>query len=328
MVGVDELMAVAERYGRFARLEAPGRSALYAEWAVGVAADDAVQEVLARIPAARRQPPLVFALTRLLGAPEGSFGEWRDWVLTHADALVSAAAVRALQTNEPLRCAALLPALATVPGPIALIELGASAGLCLLPDRYSYRYTRADASPLRLDPAAGVSAVVLESSVSGNPPVRMPEILFRAGIDLLPLDPADVGDRAFLRALVWPGERDRERRVGAALDLARAEGVRVEQADAGDPAVIDRLIRAVPDGVTAVVSTLGLMPHLPRRSREGLIGSIASAGGTWISLDPAGAHERWTREVDPGEGRFVLHRDGAPLAYADPLGASVEWLAG
>ncbi|MFE7567952.1 DUF2332 family protein [Streptomyces sp. NPDC057539] len=44
------------------------------------------------------------------------------------------------ETNEPGRCATLLPALAALDGPLALIEVGASAGLCLHADRYSYDY--------------------------------------------------------------------------------------------------------------------------------------------------------------------------------------------
>jgi hypothetical protein len=47
---------------------------------------------------------------------------------------------RATQTNEPGRCAVLLPVLAALPQPLALLDVGASAGLCLYPDRYSYRY--------------------------------------------------------------------------------------------------------------------------------------------------------------------------------------------
>ncbi len=71
----SEVDAVAERYARFAATEAPGRSEIYRQWAAGVAADADVQAVLARIPANRRQPPLVFAVTRLLGSGEPSFAE-------------------------------------------------------------------------------------------------------------------------------------------------------------------------------------------------------------------------------------------------------------
>ncbi|GAA1943341.1 DUF2332 domain-containing protein [Microbacterium aquimaris] len=324
---MDRWREVGERYARFARDEAPARSALYAEWASGVAADERVQRVLARIPATRGQPPLVFALTRMLGAPEGTFDRWRKWLVAHADAVVAEAAQRSLQTNEPLRCAALLPALADVPGPVGLIELGASAGLCLVPDRYSYRYRCGD-DMVALDPVTGLSPVLLEARVIGDAPLRMPAIEWRAGVDLSPLDPADPDDRAFLLALVWPGEDQRARRIEASLAVAGAFGVDVAPADAGDPAVVRRLVEAVPGGLTPVVSTLGLLPHLARPVRERLIDAIVETGATWISLDPAGVHDRWTSPVAPGPGRFVLHRDGRPLAYADPLGGSVEWLPG
>ena len=123
-----------------------------------------------RIPATRRQPPLVFAVTRMLGAPEEDFAAWAVWLRAHADQTVAEASARRLQTNEPMRCAVLLPALATIPGPIALLEVGASAGLCLYPDRYSYRY-RGSAGLTALDPADGPSTVRLDCDVTGEPPL-------------------------------------------------------------------------------------------------------------------------------------------------------------
>jgi hypothetical protein len=47
---------------------------------------------------------------------------------------------RRTQTNKAARCAVLLPALAQLPGPLALNEVGAAAGLTLLHDFYSYDY--------------------------------------------------------------------------------------------------------------------------------------------------------------------------------------------
>lgn len=326
-MGSADIDAVRERYARFASHEAPGRSDLYAQWAAGVASDDELLALLAGIPATHRQPPLVFAVARLLGAGDVPFAALREWMLAHGAEVVAEASRRSLQTNEPQRCAALLPALATVAGPIALLELGASAGLCLYPDRYSYRY-RGEID-VDLDPAEGESTVVLTCAVTGRPPLRLPEIVWRAGIDLEPLDAAAAEDRRFLTTLVWPSEAGRADRIAAALDIAAADPPRVWRGDASHAEVLDAAIGAAPAGATLVVTTPGVLPHVPWAARERLIGMLRERALVWISIDPPGLHGAWHPPVDEATwGGFVLGRDGVPLAAVDPLGAFVEWRAG
>lgn len=320
----EAVAAVAARYRRFAREEAPGRSALYAEWAGGVADDRAVAEILARIPDTHRQPPLVFAVTRLLGAPERGFPEWAAWLSLHADAVVAECGARSIQTNEPQRCAALLPALSLIDGPIALLEVGASAGLCLYPDRYSYRYRRGE-EVIALDPVAGKSTVVLECALEGSPALRLPNVVWRAGIDLQPRDPRDSADRAWLTGLVWPGEAGRAERVEAALDIAAADPPSLLAGDATE--LIAAVARTAPRDVTLVVTTPGVLAHVPRTRRAALIDAARSAG-RWITLDDPPLHSGWTSVPDPWPGRFALALDGEVLASADPLGAGVAWLRG
>lgn len=321
----DAAAAVAARYARFATAEAPGRSALYADWAAGVASDERTATILARIPETHRQPPLVFAVTRLLGAPEAEYAAWAAWLAEHADEVVAEASQRSLQTNEPQRCAALLPALSEVAGPLALLELGASAGLCLYPDRYSYRYR----GGRDLDPSDGESAVVLSSDVSGSPPLALPDVVWRAGIDLTPLDASDPADRRFLTTLVWPGEDGRAARIEAALDIVAADPPLMMTGDASDPAVLLAAVARAPADATLVVTTPGVLPHMPRAARERLIATVRDLDAVWITIDPAGLHSAWDPPVDSGEwGGFVLGRDGVPLAVVDPLGGFVEWRAG
>ncbi|PZU48757.1 MAG: DUF2332 domain-containing protein [Microbacterium sp.] len=321
-----EAAVVAERFGRFARDEAPGRSELYAAWARLVESDLDLQRTLAAIPANRRQPPLVFAVTRLLGAPDAPDTDavaWGDWVLAHADEVARECACRSLQTNEPQRCAALLPALSRIPGPIALLEIGASAGLCLYPDRYSYRYSGA-AGEVRLDPADGPSEVVLDCTVRGErmPQVTMPEVVWRAGIDLAPLDPAAPGTVDWLTRLVWPGESGREERIRAALRIAASDQPVLV---AGDGAQLLASVAArAPKGATLVVQTPGVLAHIPWAGRHAVI-AAARAAGRWITLDAPSLHEGWSVSVDAADwpGGFALALDGDVLAAADPLGA---WL--
>lgn len=320
--------AVHERYARFAEKEAPGRSALYAEWAAGVAGDGPVQDVLARIPENRRQPPLVFAVTRLLGAALEAYPVWRDFVLRNADAVVAECSARSLQTNEPLRLAALLPVLSEIDGPIALLEIGASAGLCLYPDRYSYRFTGSDGElRVALDPLDGVSPVVLASRVDGElPELRLPEIVWRAGIDLAPLDARDTDDRRWLQGLVWPGETGREQRIAAALDIAASDPPMLVAGDALER--LDALVARAPVGATLVITTPGVLVHIPRAARSALVARIRELPARWVTIDPPGLLDVWEPPIDVEEWPgFAVALDGRVRAAADPLGAWWEWRA-
>jgi hypothetical protein len=320
--------AVRERYARFAEKEAPGRSALYAEWAAGVAGDGPVEDVLARIPENRRQPPLVFAVTRLLGAALEGYPVWRDFVLRNADAVVAECSARSLQTNEPLRLAALLPVLSEIDGPIALLEIGASAGLCLYPDRYSYRFTGSDGEVrVALDPLDGVSPVVLASRVDGElPELRLPEIVWRAGIDLAPLDARDADDRRWLQGLVWPGETGREQRIAAALDIAASDPPMLVAGDALER--LDALVARAPVGATLVITTPGVLVHIPRAARSTLVARIRELPARWVTIDPPGLLDVWEPPIDVDEWPgFAVALDGRVRAAADPLGAWWEWRA-
>ena len=129
---------VIEEYRDFATYAA-GDSPCFEEWAVGVAEDPEVLAWLGTLPPLKRQPNLVFAAARWHGAPAPAPYAGLRRVLLEREAEVRATVLsRATQTNEVGRLATLAPVLGLVEGPLALVEVGASAGLCLFPDRYDY----------------------------------------------------------------------------------------------------------------------------------------------------------------------------------------------
>lgn len=112
---------LADGYRRFAELEAAGVSEIYFDWATGIADDPAVLDLIAALPGIKRQPNLVFAAARFLGAPAGPYSDFRDWLIEHWEAVIPVIMVRSTQTNEAARCAVLLPVLEQLDGPLALI---------------------------------------------------------------------------------------------------------------------------------------------------------------------------------------------------------------
>jgi hypothetical protein len=134
------LVTTAEWYREFGLREARGSSPAYERLAFAVAEDAELLAMLDTLPEAKRQPNLLFAATQYLDGPVQPWTRFRDWALRHWDELTALMCQRLTQTNEPGRCAPLLPVLAQLPQPLALLEVGASAGLCLYPDAYRYRY--------------------------------------------------------------------------------------------------------------------------------------------------------------------------------------------
>ena len=218
MQTVDDFEDVQQSYRDFARNEVE-LSACFSRWAAAVAEDPEIVALLATLPPGKRQPNLVFAAARWNDSGTGPYDDLRTTLLSRWQAVRDSVLARSTQTNEVGRCAALIPLLAHLPQPLALLEVGASAGLCLFPDRYSYRYSNGAA----LDPADGVSPVVLPCEISGSVPVpqRLPEIAWRRGIDLNPLNAANEDSMAWLEALVWPEHEDRRLRLAAAISMAR-----------------------------------------------------------------------------------------------------------
>lgn len=317
---MDPTADVRARYARFAADEAPGRSDVYAEWAAGVAGDESLARILATLPSPHRQPPVVFAVTRMLGSGTVGYVDWSRFVRANADRIVAECAARTTQTNEPLRCAPIAFALARIPGPIALLEIGASAGLCLFPDRYAYRFVRDDGSVSELAPNGASARVVLESALRGGlgAPTALPEIVWRRGVDLQPRDASDPADRAWISGLVWPGETARARRIDAALDLVASERPEIVAADAAEPGVLEALVADAPRDATLVIATPGVLPHIPREKRERLTDRILASGARWITLDSPRLHAGWSLPDSwPG---FALAVDGEVVAAADPLG--------
>ena len=317
--------STSEWYSRFARLEAHGQSPIYEALSSGVAADDAVLALIDELPRLRRQPNLVLACSRLLGAPVDSYAQWRSWLLAHWPEVRAEASTRLTQTNEARRCTALLPVLASLDGPIALLEVGASAGLCLFPDRYSYSY-----DGVVLDPVDGPSPVLLEATTNGPAPTRMPDIVWRAGIDLHPLDVSDPSDSLWLETLIWPEQHERLSRLRGAMDVVRADPPVLVRGDA--VSALASLAAQAPADATLVVISSGVLVYLVRAEREAFATAVRSLDARWLSLEAAGLFPTVAAQVtqatglDSLDGRFALALDDRALALVGAHGQFVEWL--
>src|SRR3712207_6502151 len=124
--------AIADLYRQWAQIQAHGSSGSYERLALAVAEDHATLAFLETVEPAKRQPNLLFGALRWNDLDVDNPPAALSWLHAHPDAVREIMRTHRTQTNEVARCATLLPVLARLPEPIALIEAGASAGLCLL----------------------------------------------------------------------------------------------------------------------------------------------------------------------------------------------------
>lgn len=320
MRGHDFLADTVENYRTFAR-DAHGLSAAYEALALAVAADQSLLSFLSTLPKAKRQPNLLFAAAYyLLGEPP-EIGTLRGLVRRDAARLTQVMLARRTQTNEPARCATLLPALASLPGPLALIEVGASAGLTLLADQYSYDYGGHWVEGL--DPAAPV----LRCTVSGPAPLpaTVPTIVWRAGLDLNPLDVTSDDDVRWLSCLLWPGEGDRKQRLAAAIATARRDPPPVHRGDLLTD--LPALAARAPAGATLVVYHSAVLAYVSPPGRREFAAIVGGLDAVWLSNEAPGVVESAPSPSGP-DASFVLARDGATaLALTGGHGDWLRWLA-
>jgi hypothetical protein len=317
--------ATADWYAR-AAVELAATSELQVAWALTVAADSELLELIDRLPREHRQPSLLFSVASWCGAPTVAGPAWREWVVEHWPAIEEAARTRRTQTNEVGRCIPLLIGLDRVSGPIALIELGAAAGLCLAVDRYSYRF---DGGAVL---GQGEPLVSATTTGVGTAPTRLPRIVWRRGVDLAPLAVTSPDDVRWLEALLPPDRPDRRARLSTAIATVRDDPPTVVQGDA--LAALPRLVaaaRAEAPDATVVIAALGTLVYLPPQRRDEVVDAASALGARLLSFEGAGVLPGVAARLPglsaPHPTPFVLALDGEPLAHAGPHGDPVSWLS-
>ncbi|HVF94766.1 MAG TPA: DUF2332 domain-containing protein [Sphingomonas sp.] len=232
------------------------------------------------------------------------------------------------QTNEAGRSAGLMTGLLHLCarfGPrVELIEIGSSAGLNLLIDRYRFDLGGAAAGP------ADAAVTIAPEWRGVAPPRASVEIVSTRGVDIAPVDVADRAQAARLEAYVWVDNVERQARLAQTIALVRAHGVAL---DAGDAAgwVEARLAEPQAAGVTRVLMHSVVWQYLPAETQARIRTAMDGAGARateerplgWVMMEPNRDLHRHEVRVQgwPGERPMEL------VALTHAHGAWVEGLA-
>lgn len=340
---------LAQEWRNFAAQQCHGYSPLYEAFALAVAGAPDVLDLTLEAPLAGRQPNVLLAAVqdlRLRGKGELDAGDPGEafcrFVRAHRSEVAALLAHRRTNTNECGRSAVLVPALRwaadRIGAPIALLDVGTSAGINLHLDRFLLDY----GAGRRTGPSD--AAVRIGCTLVGDPPItaEAPPIAARLGLDQAPVDLADPDEARWLLACVWPdtGRLDRTR---AAIDVARADPVELVRGD-----VVDDVAGAagkLPDDLPLCVMTSWVLAYLPRRRRAAFVDELRALSRqrpvAWISAEGPGVvdglppipevDEAFAGGIEPSvlAGTIFLDgdRDSHVLGRCHPHGTWLQWTA-
>ncbi|MEV4502593.1 DUF2332 domain-containing protein [Streptomyces klenkii] len=239
---MTEHAKLADIFERFATQQAAGKSPLYEALSRTVARTPELLELAAETKPGQPAPNMLFgAVHHLLrdgvqhplatyftgheDLDEARAGTLlTDFCRRHAERIRVIIATRSVQTNEVNRCAVLLPAFAALQQQlddgrlIRIVDVGASAGLNLLWDRYTYDY-----GGHRISLPASDPDTVLSCAIKGGMPslsLDVSRFVRPVGIELSPVDITDPEATEWLVSLTWPEQTARMRTLNSALALA------------------------------------------------------------------------------------------------------------
>ncbi len=339
-------------WAMFAHEAAKTGSQLYANLSESIGSDEALKAMAARAKPGQPPPNMIFGAVHYLllrgaqhdlrrfypdlsggAAVEGEdpFRAFRDFCLAHRAQIEALIASRVTNTNEVGRSSALhagFRAVAAEAGePLNLIEIGPSAGLNMIWDRYGMRYTRAGQTAFEVAPE---SSLVIDCELRGNgmvPETPTPRVDRRIGLELNPVDLTKQEDRDWLRALVWPDQAGRAQRLDKALALFDAVRPEIRAGDA--LALLADALREMPESEPLCVYHTIVTYQFSRDMRQALDDILTMAGlrrPVWrLAMEAEPDAADWTAWLT-----LMRYHDGVrdtrKLAKVHSHGTWLEWL--
>ena len=289
---------LSEIFKRFASVECNGSCSLYEFLSYQIAEDDELLSIAEVVPKGQPVPNLFFgavhylllkgrqhplrsyypSITESVGEMEDSFRYFKDFCLENKEDIISILKMKRVQTNEVRRCSYLYPSFNYIyeltNKPLALIEIGTSAGLQLFWDQYAYSYGTGEVI------GNTSSNVHIQSEIKGD---RKPflsakpaPVTMRTGVDLHIVDLSDSEEFLWLKALIWPSHHERLKLFEASGNFTKEQEVTLIEGDGVE--LLSKLVKEVPHDVTLCVFHTHVANQMPIDVRKRLFAIIKEIG--------------------------------------------------
>lgn len=286
---------LTRRFLQFAKKECENSSPLYEFLSYQIAEDSVLQKLASQIPVEQPIPNLFFASIQYLLMEQDdllksyypsftdtplpiqeSFVPFKEFVLKNQESLLELFKTKLVQTNEVRRCSYLYPMFTEIykeqRKPLALIEIGTSAGLQLGVDQYNYFYNEeieVTNTPSGLTIPSKNIGDPLPSSIHSSPIVKT-----RIGIDLNPINIKNKRELKWLQALIWPEHHERREMLTQAAQVINQLEIEFLRGDA--IAKLEDVCASVNEDEQIVVFHTHVANQIPKQGREELMAKLAS----------------------------------------------------
>lgn len=292
------LKKVSNQFIRFAERECRSVSPLYDSLSMKIAEDRELLELASHAPHNQPTPNLFFGAVQYLllkgkNHPlkefyrsivevalhdEHAFPVFKDFCLQYEQEMITILKTKLVQTNEVRRCGYLYPTFCSiyelVKKPLALIEIGTSAGLQLFWDQYCYSYGTGTVYGNK------DSSVHISSNVKGDRfPKRMelsPPVMLRIGVDLHVNDVRNEDDERWLKALIWPEHVERRKLYESAAAFVQRQEIQFIEGNGVE--LLPNFVQDIPDEAVICLFHTHVANQMPSEMKEQLLDEVERIG--------------------------------------------------
>ncbi|WP_349409898.1 DUF2332 domain-containing protein [Pseudalkalibacillus sp. SCS-8] len=288
---------LSNRFVTFSKKECAGSSDLYEYLAMNISEDDELLRLCTYAREGQPVPNLLFSAVHYLllkgtehplrdyypsivAEPkpvEFSYPAFKDFCKIHRDAITHLLQNKLVQTNEVRRCAYLFPLFShiydRVNKPLSLIEIGTSAGLQLLWDKYRYSYGTGEGF------GNEKSNVHIHSEIKGDVQLQsmnIPPVATRVGLDLHVSDLRDPEDHLWLKALIWPEHDERIELFEQASQCIQENQVDLMEGDG--VALLNEVVEELPKDTAICIFHTHVANQIPEEMKRTLLEKIRKIG--------------------------------------------------
>lgn len=234
------------------------------------------------------------------------------------------------QTNEAGRSSNFIAAMLWLarqglPGRFECLEIGSSAGINLMLERYRYDLGGVEIGPD--DPAMRFTP----DWKGPQPPDEPIAIVSTRGCDLHPVDLTDPTQALRLKAYIWPEHTVRFERMEAAIRAASERKPDLVEANAAD-FIEAELAKPQAQGTTRLLMHSIVWQYVPEDQQARITAAMEAAGAeattdrplAWVSVEADRTVHRHMLKVRYWPGGQAVTQ----LAWSHAHGADIEWIAG